>query len=101
MPENGQKADPGMSGGMRSAYKGAAQFINHELAKKLADNGYCFSSANSINIGRLTPQVVYYVWAYCRLLAEGAVKKGEAINVVVPTGNFGNIFAAFIAKSWT
>lgn len=73
-------------------------FTDQALAKKLADNGYCFSSANSINIGRLTPQVVYYVWAYCRLLAEGAVKKGEAINVVVPTGNFGNILAAYYAK---
>lgn len=73
-------------------------FTDPALAKKLADNGYCFSSANSINIGRLTPQVVYYVWAYCRLLADGAVKKGEAINVVVPTGNFGNILAAYYAK---
>jgi len=73
-------------------------FTDPALAKKLADNGYCFSSANSINIGRLTPQVVYYVWAYCRLLADGVVKKGEAINVVVPTGNFGNILAAYYAK---
>ena len=61
--------------------------------------GYQFSSANSINIGRLVPQVVYYVYAYAKLYANGRIAKGEKINVVVPTGNFGNILAAFYAKN--
>ena len=57
--------------------------------------GFQFSSANSINIGRLVPQVVYYVYAYAQLLKEGQIKENEVINVVVPTGNFGNILAAY------
>ncbi len=61
-------------------------------------NGFQFSSANSINIGRLVPQVVYYVYAYAQLLKEGKVSPGEKINIVVPTGNFGNILAAYFAK---
>ena len=61
--------------------------------------GYQFSSANSINIGRLVPQIVYYVYAYTRLLKDGKIKGGEAVNVAVPTGNFGNILAAFYAKN--
>lgn len=61
--------------------------------------GYQFSSANSINIGRLVPQIVYYVYAYATLLAEEKITEGENINVVVPTGNFGNILAAFYAKN--
>ena len=76
-----------------------AMFEDKELAEELAKKGYQFSSANSINIGRLVPQIVYYVYAYARLLADGEVKAGEAINVVVPTGNFGNILAAFYAKN--
>ena len=56
--------------------------------------GFQFSSANSINIGRLVPQIVYYVYAYAKLLANGEIKDGEKINVVVPTGNFGNSLAA-------
>jgi threonine synthase len=60
--------------------------------------GYQFSSANSINIGRLVPQIVYYVYAYGRLLKEHEISRGEAINVTVPTGNFGNILAAYYAK---
>ena len=73
-------------------------FENKELAKELAAHGYQFSSANSINIGRLVPQVVYYVYAYAKLLQHEEVAEGEAINVVVPTGNFGNILAAYYAK---
>ena len=61
--------------------------------------GYQFSSANSINIGRLVPQIVYYVYAYAKLYENGAIAKDEKINVVVPTGNFGNILAAFYAKN--
>ena len=60
--------------------------------------GYQFSSANSINIGRLVPQIVYYVYAYAKLLESGEIKDGEIINVTVPTGNFGNILAAYYAK---
>ena len=56
------------------------------------------SSANSINIGRLVPQVVYYVYAYGQLLSNGEIQDGEKINVTVPTGNFGNILAAYLAK---
>lgn len=75
-----------------------AMFEDVELAKELAGKGYQFSSANSINIGRLVPQIVYYVYAYAKLLANEEVQDGEKINVVVPTGNFGNILAAYYAK---
>ena len=71
-------------------------FGNKELAKELDAAGYQFSSANSINIGRLVPQIVYYIYSYVKLLAN---EEGEKINVVVPTGNFGNILAAFYAKN--
>lgn len=70
-------------------------FTDEEMNKKLADAGYAFSSANSINWGRLVPQIVYYVSAYCDMLANG---KDDRFNVVVPTGNFGNILAAYYAK---
>lgn len=75
-----------------------AMFENKELEKELEKNGYQFSSANSINIGRLVPQVVYYVFAYAKLLENEEITAGEKINVVVPTGNFGNILAAYYAK---
>lgn len=75
-----------------------AMFEDQELAGKLAENGYQFSSANSINIGRLVPQVAYYAYAYGKLLQNGEVQAGETMNVVVPTGNFGNILAAYYAK---
>lgn len=75
-----------------------AMFENKELAGELDEHGYQFSSANSINIGRLVPQVVYYVYAYAKLLQNEEIQAGEAINVVVPTGNFGNILAAYYAK---
>ena len=73
-------------------------FNDKELGKELADKGFQFSSANSINIGRLVPQVVYYVYAYANLVKNGEIADGEKINVTVPTGNFGNILAAFYAK---
>ncbi len=76
-----------------------AMFEDKELAKELGEAGYQFSSANSINIGRLIPQVVYYVYAYAKLLQNGEIAEGEEMNVVVPTGNFGNILAAFYAKN--
>ncbi len=75
-----------------------AIFENKELAKELCEAGFQFSSANSINIGRLVPQVVYYVYAYAKLLQNEEIAAGEKINVVVPTGNFGNILAAYFAK---
>ena len=77
-----------------------AIFENKELAKELSDAGFQFSSANSINIGRLVPQIVYYVYAYAKLLQNEEITEGEAINVVVPTGNFGNILAAYFANKW-
>jgi len=69
------------------------------LKQKMSEAGLVFSSANSINIGRLVPQIAYYVYAYTRLLKEGEIVDGEAINITVPTGNFGNILAAFYAKN--
>ena len=69
-----------------------------EMAKALDEKGFFLSSANSINWGRLAPHIVYYVSAYCDLVKEGKIKYGEEINICVPTGNFGNIFAAYIAK---
>ena len=76
-----------------------AMFNDKALAETMDAAGYQFSSANSINIGRLVPQIVYYVYAYSKLFAQGAVAKDEKINIVVPTGNFGNILAAFYAKN--
>lgn len=73
-------------------------FHDEQLKKELAENGYTFSSANSINIGRLFPQVAYYVYTYAKLLDFGEVNPGEKVNFVVPTGNFGNILAAYYAK---
>ena len=75
-----------------------AIFTDDEIKAKLAENGMRFSSANSINWGRLVPQIVYYISAYCDLLAQGKIEVGESINVVVPTGNFGNILACYYAK---
>ena len=74
-------------------------FNDKDLEKVMDDAGYQFSSANSINIGLLVPQIVYYVYAYAKLYANGDIAKDEKINVVVPTGNFGNILAAFYAKN--
>ena len=90
----------GINGNFDQAQTGVKQmFADAQLAEELDRAGYQFSSANSINIGRLVPQIVYYVYAYSRLLAHGKIAAGESINVVVPTGNFGNILAAFYAKN--
>ena len=90
----------GIKGNFDDAQSGVkAIFGDKELAAVLDKAGFQFSSANSINIGRLVPQVVYYVYAYAQLLAKGEIQDGEIINVVVPTGNFGNILAAFYAKN--
>lgn len=89
----------GIKGNFDDAQTGVKKmFSNKELAKVMNDNGFQFTSANSINIGRLVPQVVYYVKAYADLLKQGALKAGEPMNVVVPTGNFGNILASYYAK---
>ena len=90
----------GIKGNFDDAQTGVKNiFGDKELEKVMNAAGYQFSSANSINIGRLVPQIVYYVYAYTRLLANDRIKDGEKINVVVPTGNFGNILAAFYAKN--
>ena len=90
----------GITGNFDDAQSGVkAMFNNKELAAAMDAKGYQFSSANSINIGRLVPQIVYYVYAYAKLYANGVIGKDERINVVVPTGNFGNILAAFYAKN--
>lgn len=90
----------GIRGNFDDAQSGVkAMFANKELAERMDKAGYQFSSANSINIGRLVPQIVYYVYAYTRLLKNGEITDGEKINVVVPTGNFGNILAAYYAKN--
>ena len=90
----------GIHGNFDDAQTGVKQiFSDKDLEKEMKDRGFCFSSANSINIGRLVPQIVYYVYSYVKLLQEGKIEDGETINVVVPTGNFGNILAAFYAKN--
>ncbi len=75
-----------------------AFFADPECNKELNDLGYVLSSANSINFGRLVPQVTYYISAYCDLVAAGEIDNGEKINFVVPSGNFGNILAGYYAK---
>ncbi len=90
----------GIHGNFDDAQTGVKTLFNdRQLAEEMAEQGLQFSSANSINIGRLVPQVVYYVYAYAQLLKEDKIQDGEKINVVVPTGNFGNILAAFYAKN--
>jgi threonine synthase len=76
-----------------------AIFTNDEIKQELAKKNMMFSSANSINWGRLVPQIVYYFSTYCDLLDQGKIALGDEINVVVPTGNFGNILAAYYAKN--
>lgn len=73
-------------------------FTDADVKKQLDDNGMMFSSANSINWGRLVPQIVYYISSYAELVKDGEITLGEKINIVVPTGNFGNILAAYYAK---
>ena len=73
-------------------------FTTPEVSEKLAENNMLFSSANSINWGRLLPQIVYYISAYCDMVNSGKIALGDKINVVVPTGNFGNILASYYAS---
>ena len=89
----------GIRGNFDDAQSGVKKLFGDPAVRmKLAENGFRFSSANSINIGRLVPQVVYYVYAYGQLLSMGVIREGDPINVTVPTGNFGNILAAYYAK---
>lgn len=89
----------GIRGNFDQAQTGVKQlFSDAALAKEMDAAGFQFSSANSINIGRLVPQIVYYVYVCAKLSGQGVIKDGEKINLVVPTGNFGNILAAFYAK---
>ncbi|MBO4770139.1 MAG: threonine synthase [Clostridia bacterium] len=73
-------------------------FSDPAMGSKLNEKGYFLSSANSINWGRLVPQICYYISAYCDLISTGDINAGETVDIAVPTGNFGNILAAFIAK---
>lgn len=89
----------GITGNFDDAQTAVKKMFNDRaLAEELDQAGYQFSSANSINIGRLVPQIVYYVYSYAALVKEGKIAAGDLINVVVPTGNFGNILAAYYAK---
>jgi threonine synthase len=88
-----------VEGNFDDAQKKVKHIINSgEIVAKLRKNNQKFSSANSINIGRLTPQIVYYVYAYAQLVGKNILQEGELLDVTVPTGNFGNILAAFYAK---
>ena len=87
----------GIKGNFDDAQTGVKKlFGDAKLRDDLSNKGFQFSSANSINIGRLVPQICYYVFSYAKLLSEGKIALGEKINIVVPTGNFGNILAAYI-----
>ncbi|HAJ33142.1 MAG TPA: threonine synthase [Candidatus Atribacteria bacterium] len=88
-----------VKGNFDDAQRGVKEiFEDPVFNKKIKEKNYIFSSANSINIGRLIPQIVYYFYAYLNMLGEGEIKNSEKINVAVPTGNFGDILAAYYAK---
>ena len=88
----------GITGNLDDAQTGVKKiFGDRAFGEKVGKEGFRFSSANSINIGRLVPQVVYYVYAYATLLKNEQISEGEKVNFTVPTGNFGNILAAYIA----
>lgn len=89
----------GVHGNFDDCQTGVKNIFNDKaLKQEMEEKGFQFSSANSINIGRLVPQVAYYVYAYGRMVKQGEIESGELLNVVVPTGNFGNILAAYYAK---
>lgn len=88
-----------VDGNFDDCQTGVKQIFNDEAFRKETEaKGFQFSSANSINIGRLVPQIVYYAYAYCSLLKNEKITEGDRINICVPTGNFGNILAAYLAK---
>ncbi len=88
----------GIEGNFDDAQSTVKEIFNSDLRKEAESRGILFSSANSINIGRLLPQIVYYVWIWARLIKSGSIGREESFNIVVPTGNFGNILAAYMAK---
>lgn len=89
----------GIDGNFDDAQTGVKKiFTDEKFGDKLEKSGFVLSSANSINWGRLVPQIVYYISAYCDMVAAGEISIGEKINVCVPTGNFGNILAAYYAE---
>ena len=91
----------GLNGNFDDAQTGVKQLFSSEaFAQQVDSRGKVLSSANSINFGRLAPQIVYYFSAYADLLAQGKIRNGDPVNFVVPTGNFGNILAAYYARSW-
>lgn len=98
--EGGNISVIGIRGNFDDAQNGVKKiFADKEINDKLNDSGVFLSSANSINWGRLVPQIVYYISAYCDMYNDGRISLGENIDVCVPTGNFGNIFACYIAKT--
>ena len=97
--EGGNVSVTGIYGNFDDAQTGVKKiFSDPDAARMLNDGGVFISSANSINWGRLVPQIVYYISAYCDMYKSGSIALGEKIDVCVPTGNFGNIFACYIAK---
>ena len=88
----------GIEGNFDDAQSALKNIFVSDLRDEALEKGVLFSSANSINIGRLVPQIVYYVYAYAKLVKAGEINAGEKINITVPTGNFGNILAAYYAK---
>lgn len=89
----------GIEGNFDDAQSGVKKiFADNEFKNLLYSNNYILSSANSINIGRLLPQIVYYFYGYLNMLKQNSIKEDEKINIVVPTGNFGNILAAYFAE---
>ena len=97
--EGGNTFVIGLRGNFDDAQRGVKEiFEDSAFNEKIKEKNYIFSSANSINIGRLVPQIVYYFYAYLDMLSGGEIKKNEKINIAVPTGNFGDILAAYYAK---
>lgn len=97
--EGGNLSVMGIEGNFDDAQSGVKRiFADENMKNELDARGVFLSSANSINWGRLAPQIVYYISAYCDLYKAGKIQLGDVIDVTVPTGNFGNIFAAYIAK---
>lgn len=97
--EGGNVSVCAINGNFDDAQNGVKEiFTDPEIGRELARHNLMFSSANSINWGRLVPQIVYYVSAYCDMLADGSIQLGQPVNICVPTGNFGNILAAYYAK---
>ncbi len=97
--EGGNVSVCAIEGNFDDAQNGVKKiFTDKSISEELAKHNMMFSSANSINWGRLVPQIVYYISAYCDMIADGSIACGQKVNICVPTGNFGNILAAYYAK---